>query len=278
MTHSQITVMKKEDIFKGVSRFFMAVALLLVAAPIAGAANNALINRADSAYLADDYSMAASLYLQAEKECGTSSALLYNIGNSYYRLGDIGKAILYYKRSLQLDPTNNDARQNLQFAMTKTVDKQDDNRSVMRKTADRILFSNSPNGWAMWALGIFVLLMGAAAMYVFSDSVVLRKICFFGGIVAIVLDGVLVYVACKSASIVSDENAAVVISQNVQLSTVPRVPKDKSEQAFQLHEGAVVEIVDSVKQNSDSLSTMWLEVKVGDVHRAWINNADVERL
>ena len=223
MAHSQITVMKKEDIFKGVSRFFMAVALLLVAAPIAGAANNALINRADSAYLADDYSMAASLYLQAEKECGTSSALLYNIGNSYYRLGDIGKAILYYKRSLQLDPTNNDARQNIQFAMTKTVDKQDDNRSVMRKTADRILFSNSPNGWAMWALGIFVLLMGAAAMYVFSDSVVLRKICFFGGIVAIVLDGVLVYVACKSASIVSDENNPLrgLVSPNGGLSLAP---------------------------------------------------------
>ncbi len=268
--------MKKEDIFKGVAKLVM-VAALSAAAPTAGA-DNAVINRADSAYLADDYPLATSLYLQAEKEDGSSSALLYNIGNSYYRMGEVGKAILYYKRSLQLDPTNSDARQNLQFVMTKTVDKQDDNRSVMRKTGDRILFSNSPNGWAMWALGVFVVLMGAAAMYVFSSSVVLRKICFFGGLVAIVLDGVLIYVACKSASIVADENAAVVISPNVQLSTVPRVPKDKSEQAFQLHEGAVVEIVDSVKQTSDSVPTMWLEVKVGDVHRAWINSADVERL
>lgn len=268
--------MKKLDIYKGVVKL-VVVATMLSLSP-AASAFDAIISRADSAYLADDYALSTSLYLKAETESGASSALLYNIGNSYYRQGEIGKAILYYKRSLQLDPTNNDARQNLQFAMTKTVDKQIDNRSVLRKTGDRILFSSSPNGWAMWALGVFVILIGAAAIYVFSESVALRKICFFGGLTAVVLDGILIYAACKSASIVDDNNAAVVTSPNVQLSTVPRVPKDKSEQAFQLHEGAVVEIVDSVKQLSDSIPSMWLEVKVGDVGRGWINGADVERL
>lgn len=237
-----------------------------------------LIQKADSAYLADDYALATTLYLDAEKESGSSSALLYNIGNSYYRSGEIGKAILYYKRALKLDPTNSDARQNLQFAMTKTVDKQDDNRTFVRKVADNIMFSNTPDGWAIMALVMFAVFLGAAAMYVFSGSVVIRKICFFGGLIVLVLDGCVLYMAQKTASIVSDRSTAVVISPNVQLSTVPRVPKDKSEQAFQLHEGAVVDVVDSVKLSSDTVSPLWLEVKVDNVHRAWINSKDVERL
>ncbi len=237
-----------------------------------------LIQKADSAYLADDYALATTLYLDAEKESGSSSALLYNIGNSYYRSGEIGKAILYYKRALKLDPTNSDARQNLQFVMTKTVDKQDDNRTFVRKVADNIMFSNTPDGWAIMALVMFAVFLGAAAMYVFSGSVVIRKICFFGGLIVLVLDGCVLYMAQKTASIVSDRSTAVVISPNVQLSTVPRVPKDKSEQAFQLHEGAVVDVVDSVKLSSDTVSPLWLEVKVDNVHRAWINSKDVERL
>lgn len=237
-----------------------------------------IIQRADSAYLADDYALATSLYMDAEKELGSSSALLYNIGNSYYRSGEIGKAILYYKRALKLDPTNDDARQNMQFVMTKTVDRQDDNRSLVRKVADNIMFSNTPNGWAVVALVLFALFLGAVSLYVFSGSVIIRKVCFFGGLVILVFDGCIVYMAQKTASVVSDNSTAIVTSSNVQLSTVPRVPKDKSEQAFQLHEGAVVEIVDSVKLTSDSVFPMWLEVKVDNIHRAWINGKDVERL
>ena len=242
-------------------------------------ANGNIRQSADSAYLADDYALAASLYLKAEKEQGTSSSLYYNIGNAYYRSGEIGKAILYYKRALKLDPTNRDARQNLKFALTKTVDKQEDNHtSFIQKVSDSILFSNTPNGWAVTALLVFVIFLSATAVYVFSSSVIIKKICFFGGLVVLVIDCILIYMACKSASIVSDHSSAVVISPNVQLSTVPRIPKDKSEQAFQLHEGTVVEIVDSVKLNSDTIPSMWLEVKLDNVHRAWINSKDVERL
>ena len=258
-----------------IHNFALLVLLLTMSATDAKAD---MIEKADSAYLADDYVSAVSLYLAAEQESGSSSALYYNIGNSYYRTGDVGKAILYYKRALKLDPTNRDARQNLLFVMTKTVDKQEDNRSVVKKATDKIILSNTPNGWAVIALIAFVLLLGAVAMYVFSRSVVIRKICFFGGLVILFFDILLVYVAYKSAVDVSGTSVAVVISPNVQLSTVPRNPKDKSEQAFQLHEGAVVEIVDSVKLNTDTIGHMWYEVSVDNVHRAWINGADIERL
>ncbi len=46
-----------------------------------------LDQRADSAYMADQFADAAALYEQAAREDGVSSELYYNLGNSYYRMG-----------------------------------------------------------------------------------------------------------------------------------------------------------------------------------------------
>ena len=71
--------------------------------------------KADSAYTAEQYADALALYLQAAETEGTSSDLYYNIGNTLYRQNKIGKAIIAYERALRLDPTNADARTNLDF-------------------------------------------------------------------------------------------------------------------------------------------------------------------
>ncbi len=43
-------------------------------------------------------------------------ALFYNLGNAYFRTGDLGRAILNYERALALDPSQPEARANLQLA------------------------------------------------------------------------------------------------------------------------------------------------------------------
>ena len=66
--------------------------------------------------------------------------------------------------------------------------------------------------------------------------------------------------------------------ESVQLGTSPRVPKNKSEQAFFLHEGTRLEIVDSLRNNSDTENPLWYEVKVDNLHRAWISSKNVEKI
>jgi tetratricopeptide (TPR) repeat protein len=52
---------------------------------------------------------------------GSGSANLYfNLGNTEYRLGDRGRAILDYERSLALDPRHPEARSNLQLTREKS--------------------------------------------------------------------------------------------------------------------------------------------------------------
>ncbi len=45
-----------------------------------------------------------------------SGGLYYNIGNTYVRLGDVGRAIVAYRRAQRLDPTDDRIRKNLDVA------------------------------------------------------------------------------------------------------------------------------------------------------------------
>jgi len=49
--------------------------------------------------------------------------LFYNIGNAYFRQGQLGKAILYYKRAEKFIPTDSNLRQNLEYARSLRQDK-----------------------------------------------------------------------------------------------------------------------------------------------------------
>lgn len=65
---------------------------------------------------------ALRLYLDLETSYGaqdTSGALPYNIGNSYFQLGELPRALLYYYRALHRNPGHLAAQKNLQLALAR---------------------------------------------------------------------------------------------------------------------------------------------------------------
>ena len=76
----------------------------------------------DSAYIKEDYAAAIQIY-EALLKNGEAADVYYNLGNSYYKIGEIAKAVLNYERALLLQPGNGDIRANLEVARAKTIDK-----------------------------------------------------------------------------------------------------------------------------------------------------------
>lgn len=243
------------------------------------ASAKSLVEQANEAYSSDKFIEALKLYQEAEKKDGVSTELYYNIGNTYYRLGNKGKAILYYERALSLDPSNSDARENLDFVNTKIVDK----TVVDEANIIVVFFRNvgnifTSNGWATLAICLFIALITAIGVYVFSDSVLIRKIGFFGGIVLILLVIVANYYAFASKNRMENHDYAIITTSSVTLSTSPRVPKDKTEEAFILNEGTKVFVIDSVETKNNGRVDRWYDVKADDSHRAWINGSNLEKI
>ena len=95
----------------------MSAALALaLAVAVAAAAPAERFERANALYLAGDLAGAAREYEALAAEGLTSPALHHNLGNARLRLGRRGAAIASWERALRLDPSDDDARENLRAA------------------------------------------------------------------------------------------------------------------------------------------------------------------
>jgi tetratricopeptide (TPR) repeat protein len=78
--------------------------------------------KAEEAYTAGEYETALQIYNSALDMGYESADLYYNLANCYYRKAELAASILNYERALKLDPSHEDAKHNLAFAESKTVD------------------------------------------------------------------------------------------------------------------------------------------------------------
>ncbi len=63
-----------------------------------------------------DYQSAVMMFQKVDGAGLESAPLYYNLGNAYFKDGDLGRAILYYHRAKRLDPSDPDILNNLEFA------------------------------------------------------------------------------------------------------------------------------------------------------------------
>lgn len=237
-----------------------------------------LADKGDKAYQAEQYDQAIEYYNQSMDADGVSSDIYYNLGNAYYRSGEISKAILSYERALRIDPSNSDARANLDFVNARIIDKIGETGSFLYNTVEDIANMMSSDSWAYVALVLFILTICGIIAYILSDAVLIRKIGFFGGILTFILSVATMLFAIKAKSIATDESKAIITAETTILSTVPRAPLNHDEEAMLLHEGTKVRILRTIGLELDSTAQKWHEVEVDNKHRAWINDADIERI
>lgn len=237
-------------------------------------ANNANIDRANQAYKQELYNEALKLYLQEAEKTGVSSALYCNIGDTYYRLKDNVHAVLFYERALLLDPSNSDARFNLEFVRGKMQLPDDAGDSWFSNWVDQTVSRFSSNTWAIIAIITFLLFLAGVAIYMFMDNVLMRKIGFFGGAVLIVACILANLAAFHVYNKATAGNGAIIMPETVTLSKAPREPRDKEHEAFQLRQGTRVEIVDTITDSANG--SKWLQVSTAGGHKAWLSAKDVE--
>lgn len=107
----------KKNIFLIAGLIFFLTALLCPAADEQKKSDqNQLFYTANHYYETRDYAKASEEYLKILGLGIESGSLYYNIGNSFFKLGKIGSAILYYEKALRLMPQDGDLKSNLAYA------------------------------------------------------------------------------------------------------------------------------------------------------------------
>ena len=98
----------------------LAVGALL--APQALSAQAEIFEQGNQLYQEGDFTGAIEAYEAVRAAGFASPALYYNLGNAYFKSGDLGRSILEWERALVNSPSDPDARANLELARTLTAD------------------------------------------------------------------------------------------------------------------------------------------------------------
>jgi len=99
-----------------------SLATLLPAASAQPAEALRLLDEGNQHYLQGDYDAALEAYQSALASGYAGGLLYYNMGNTYYRLDNLGQAVRHYEKARRLIPENRELLHNLQIAQARTTD------------------------------------------------------------------------------------------------------------------------------------------------------------
>lgn len=240
-------------------------------------------SKAEQAYNSKNYEEAVKLYSEAIDKEGVSAGLLYNLGNSYYRLGKNGDAILCYERAKKLDPGNNTINQNLRFLSTKIVDAnkgelkgkngnvEADPESFIAGIYRIIAVDTQSNYWAVFSVMAFILFLGGLALYTFTPNVLARKTGFFSGLTFLGFTVIFLIFAFLGSHEYNKQDKAILMDYT---STLSDQPMDNANSVTSpLHNGTKVTILETAKGQDGN---EWLKVKLNNDNIGWIKKDKVE--
>jgi len=195
-----------------------------------------------------------------------SPELLYNLGNACYKSGAIPPAILNYERARRLLPGDEDLRHNLQIANMMITDRIEPTpRLFVWDYWDGIKNAFSLQGLTLAVYLLYLCLALVASVFFLARTYALRKIATLAGSALLVLFLFFLAVMIARLGDVTRTDEAIVLTQ---LVTVKNSPDAKSSDAFVLHGGVKVQLIDRVGT--------WSKVRLADGKVGWLEAASVE--
>lgn len=236
--------------------------LSLVSAKNAFAQDDAEVwfNQANAAYNSAAYDTALMLYNRIVDAGHESSALYFNMGDTYYKMREYPMAIFCYEKALKLDPSNEDARVNLEIANAAIVDKIDAvPQSFIARGWNNLKVCFSGDHWAVLSIVTFALLLLCLFLFLRASKTGLRKLGFFAGLLMLVVFVFSVLFAAQLKRESLREDHAIIMTPTV---TVKSSPNDASVDLFVLHEGSKVAILEEAGE--------WNKIRIANGSVGWL--------
>jgi len=197
-----------------------------------------------------------------------SSTLYYNLGNASFRSNKFGKARLYYEKALKLNPSDEDAKSNLNHLQKLLADSFEEVPVIFyKKWFKSLLISLSSNQWAYISMLSFLLCSLALIGYLLLRHRSIRKIGFYTSIIVFFISIFCAFASWKQFTFIKTPEAAIVIDLSVNAKSAPR---ETGLGLFVLHEGAKVWLEDKAGG--------WWEIRLSDGRKAWVPESSIQTI
>lgn len=232
------------------------------------AQNSSAFKEANTLYNEGQYSEAITKYESILKTNQHSAELYFNLGNANYKLNNIAPSIYYYEKALQLKPTDQDIKNNIAYAKSMTVDAiQTVPELGLSKFFNKVTHALSFDAWAKFTIVLMVLFVILFITYYFTFNSSKKRLSFVLSFVFLFLSLFSLGLAFQKNTLDKKNNPAIVFAQETEVKTAPNLA---SEDAFTLHEGTKVQVLDTMSN--------WKKIKLVDGKTGWVIGDDIKQL
>jgi tetratricopeptide (TPR) repeat protein len=243
--------------------------LFILSAGLFADARLHLYEKGNQAYTDGQFEEALTAYQEILNMGYANGPLYYNIGNCYYKLGEIGKSILFYERARKRMPANDDLKANLAIARLSVVDQIEPSSDFILLQAVHAFLYLIPRPLQLTlTLCAYVLWMAVLIGYLLSRSAfwnyISRRLIWIFGILFLIL-------ALSFTGRLIDERRtaeAVILADKVDVMSAPAA--GGSETLFSLHEGT--------KVRCDRSTDEWVEIILPDRKVGWVKRNVLEKI
>lgn len=226
-----------------------------------------LFLRANKQYEAGDFSAAIDTYEQLINLGVANSTVYYNLGNAYFKNGDLGHAILNYRRAQLLSPRDDDIRANLALARSKTTDNIHSNSASLVSqlaTSSEQWFTMNELAWGTLVIWILLAALIIAISW-WYHPVAQRILRYSATIVAILFLASAAMFASRTIT-AQRQPAAIIVAEVVDVTSGPG---EQYITEFTLHSGTEVIIKETRGK--------WVRLSLpGDQLQGWVPTGTVE--
>jgi tetratricopeptide (TPR) repeat protein len=245
---------------------FVIVGFLLLFSFVSAADPFSDFKRGNEYYQKQDYDNAIKAFEQLIKEGDVSAEVYYNLGNAYYKTGNVPHTLLNYERAHKLSPDDEDINFNLKIASLKVVDKMDAVPEIFYKRwLKAIALEFTTETWTAFFLASIWMLFIFLAVYVVASSASLKKSGFVFAVIFLAISAVVFVLAQKSYSMMHVDQQAIIMPSSVYVKSSP---DEKGSDQFILHEGTKVDVLDEFAE--------WKKIRIANGSIGWLKQKEIE--
>lgn len=249
------------------SRLVFVALIALLPSPAAGQIE--FYQEGNRLYQEGDYEAALASYLRVVEAGFEGGEVYYNIGNAYFKAGDLARSILFYERARRLLPGDESVRANLDLARSLTVDDV--------QPLPRFWLLTALEWWVNLLPRTLLVIIVASAYVGAATGVILliakrdQALAVWGGRLALVAGAVFLLLSLNLAVRelgLGRAEEAIVIQPEVEVMSAPS--DDRTLALFTVHEGTKVRV--------DRRSEEWAEVVLEDGKVGWVRVGVLETI